>query len=46
MILEVEQIQGYYEKSHIVQGVSLRVDDGELDPLIADLALDFVDGLR
>jgi branched-chain amino acid transport system ATP-binding protein len=34
MILEVEQIQGYYEKSHIVQGVSLSVDDGELVTLL------------
>ena len=34
MILDVKAIQGYYDKSHILQGVSLCVDDGELVTLL------------
>ncbi len=34
MILEVEDIHGFYEKSHILQGVSLTVNDGELITLL------------
>jgi branched-chain amino acid transport system ATP-binding protein len=29
MILQVEDVHGYYGKSHILQGVSLQVDAGE-----------------
>jgi ABC-type branched-chain amino acid transport systems, ATPase component len=29
MILDVQQIHGFYGKSHILQGVSLQINDGE-----------------
>jgi branched-chain amino acid transport system ATP-binding protein len=34
MILEVEQVHGYYGKSHILQGVSLRIAEGETVTLL------------
>jgi branched-chain amino acid transport system ATP-binding protein len=34
MILEVEDLHAHYGKSHVLQGVSLRVDDGELVTLL------------
>jgi branched-chain amino acid transport system ATP-binding protein len=34
MILEVQQIHGFYGKSHILQGVTLRVDEGETVTLL------------
>jgi branched-chain amino acid transport system ATP-binding protein len=34
MILDVQQIHGFYGKSHILQGVTLQVDDGETVTLL------------
>lgn len=34
MILQVEEVHGYYGKSHILQGVSLQVDAGEVITLL------------
>ncbi len=34
MILQVEDVHGYYGKSHILQGVSLQVDAGEVVTLL------------
>ncbi|MBP0598198.1 ABC transporter ATP-binding protein [Herbaspirillum sp. LeCh32-8] len=34
MILQVEDVHGYYGKSHILQGVSLQVDTGEVVTLL------------
>jgi branched-chain amino acid transport system ATP-binding protein len=34
MILDVRQIHGFYGKSHILQGVSLQIDDGETVTLL------------
>jgi ABC-type branched-subunit amino acid transport system ATPase component len=34
MILGVQQIHGFYSKSHILQGVTLRVDEGETVTLL------------
>ncbi|BEV17996.1 ABC transporter ATP-binding protein [Herbaspirillum sp. DW155] len=34
MILQVEDVHGYYDKSHILQGVSLQVDAGEVVTLL------------
>ena len=34
MILDVQQIHGFYGKSHILQGVSLQIDDGETVTLL------------
>jgi len=34
MILQVDQVHGYYGKSHILQGVSLQVDAGEVITLL------------
>ncbi|WP_075256365.1 ABC transporter ATP-binding protein [Herbaspirillum camelliae] len=34
MILQVEDVHGYYGKSHILQGVSLQVDKGEVVTLL------------
>jgi branched-chain amino acid transport system ATP-binding protein len=34
MILDVQQIHGFYGKSHILQGVTLRVDEGETVTLL------------
>lgn len=34
MILKVEQIHGYYDKSHVLQGVSLAVAEGEVITLL------------
>lgn len=34
MILDVQQIHGFYGKSHILQGVSLRINDGETVTLL------------
>ncbi len=34
MILTVEEIHGYYDKSHILQGVSLQVAEGEVVTLL------------
>ncbi|SIO06957.1 ABC transporter ATP-binding protein [Paraburkholderia phenazinium] len=34
MILDVQQIHGFYGKSHILQGVTLRIDEGETVTLL------------
>ena len=34
MMLDVRDVHGYYDKSHILQGVSLQVKDGELVTLL------------
>ncbi|NPT38802.1 ABC transporter ATP-binding protein [Paraburkholderia xenovorans] len=34
MILDVQQIHGFYGKSHILQGVSLQINDGETATLL------------
>ena len=34
MILQIEEVHGYYGKSHILQGVSLQVDAGEVITLL------------
>lgn len=34
MILELENVHAHYGKSHVLQGVSLRVNDGELVTLL------------
>jgi len=34
MILDVQNIHGFYGKSHILQGVSLQIGDGELVTLL------------
>jgi branched-chain amino acid transport system ATP-binding protein len=34
MILDVQQIHGFYGKSHILQGVTLRIDEGETITLL------------
>ncbi len=34
MILELDQLQGHYGKSHVLQGISLHVDAGELVTLL------------
>lgn len=34
MILDIENLHSHYGKSHVLQGVSLRVDDGELVTLL------------
>lgn len=34
MILDVQDIHGYYDKSHVLQGVSLAIGDGELVTLL------------
>ena len=34
MMLELEQVQAYYGKSHVLQGISLHVDAGELVTLL------------
>ncbi len=34
MILEVQEVHSYYGKSHIVQGISIAVDEGELVTLL------------
>ncbi len=30
MLLEVKDLNTYYEQSHILQGISLRIDQGEI----------------
>ena len=34
MMLDVDNIHGYYGKSHILQGVSLKIGDGETVTLL------------
>lgn len=34
MILDVQQIHGFYGKSHILQGVSLQIAEGETVTLL------------
>jgi branched-chain amino acid transport system ATP-binding protein len=34
MMLDVQDIHGYYGKSHVLQGVSLAIGDGELVTLL------------
>lgn len=38
MMLQVEEVHGYYGKSHILQGVSLQVGAGEVVTLLDAMA--------